>query len=439
MQRETAPLGCARRKGTDVAGRISRRRFIQTTAGAAGALTLGGADVLLAGAPALPPPHRSGIDHIVVVMMENRSFDHMMGWVPGADGRQAGLSFTDRDGVAHATYPLAPDFQGCGHPDPDHSYDGGRIEFNNGACDGWLRAGENDLYAIGYYTDADLPFFAGAARDWTVCDQYFSPIMGPTFPNRFYHHCAQTDRITNSFELSTLPTIWDRLAARDVRARYYFSDVPFLALWGTKYISVARHIASFFDACRTGRLPPVSFVEPRFIEESTGISNDDHPHADVRDGQAFQNLIYTAVANSRNWHNTMLVFVYDEWGGFYDHVPPSAAVTSAIDRAAGNADGLRGFRVPCLVMSPYARRRHVAHTVFDHTSILRFIEWRWNLEPLTERDATANNLATELDFSTRNLRAPFYPMDPGPYATFCAPSELDKWETIREMASAYGF
>jgi phospholipase C len=420
--------------------RISRRRFIETTAAGAAGLAFGGAELRLgAQRSTLPQPQQSGIDHIVVVMMENRSFDHMMGWVAGADGRQAGLTYLDRDGVAHETRPLAPDYQGCGHPDPDHSYEGGRVQFNGGACDGWLRSGDNDTYAIGYYTEADLPFFSGGARDWTICDQFFSPTMGPTFPNRFYLHAAQTDRMTNSFELSTLPTIWDRLAERRVSARYYFSDAPFLALWGPKYVSIARHISSFFEACRSGRLPAVSFVEPRFIEESTGISNDDHPHADVRDGQVFQNLIYSAVTNGPMWRNTMIVFVYDEWGGFFDHVPPTTAPTSAIDRAAGNLDGLRGFRVPAIIVAPFARRGYVAHTVFDHASVLRAIEWRWRLDPLTERDATANNLADELNFQSRSLAAPFYPMDPGPHASFCAPFEIDKWHTLREMARSFKF
>jgi phospholipase C len=422
-----------------VAPRISRRRFIQTTAGAAGAVALGGADHLLSAAqPLLPRPQNSGIDHIVVVMMENRSFDHMLGWVPGADGRQAGLTYTDRDGIEHATYPLAPDFQGCGHPDPDHSYDGGRIQFNDGACDGWLRSGLNDEYAIGYYTEPDLAFFSGAARDWTICDQYFSSMMGPTFPNRFYSHSAQTDRIVNSFELSTLPTIWDRLAERRVSARYYFSDVPFLAFWGAKYQPISRHISAFFDDCRAGKLPAVSYVEPRFIGEELGLSNDDHPHADLRNGQAFQNSIYDAVANSKVWRNTMIVFQYDEWGGFFDHVPPGVAPTSAIDRAAGNLDGLRGFRVPAVIVAPFARRGHVDHTVFDHTSVLRFIEWRWKLDPLTERDATAANLADALDFSSRNLTAPAYAVDPTPFPTVCG-FEIDKWWTMRNIAALYGF
>ena len=101
--------------------------------------------------------------------MENRSFDHMLGWVEGADGRQRGLKLSGPTRASCTpTYRLAPDFQGCGHPDPDHSYEGGRVEYNGGACDGWLRAGDNDDYAIGYYAKKDLPFFGAAAPRWTV-------------------------------------------------------------------------------------------------------------------------------------------------------------------------------------------------------------------------------------------------------------------------------
>lgn len=419
----------------------SRRRFIKTAAGAAGAVALGGADAILAqrGRRGLPPAQQSGIDRIVVVMMENRSFDHMLGWLPGADGQQAGLTYVDEFGASHDTYPLAPDFQGCGHPDPDHSYEGGRIEYHDGACDGWLRAGENDEYAIGYYTQQDLPFYGAAAPQWTVCDQYFSPIMGPTFPNRLYLHCGQTDRLTNSLVPSTLPTIWDRLAARDVRARYYFSDVPFLALWGTKYLSISRPIAEFFDACAAGRLPPVSFVEPRFLGASLGISNDDHPHADIRNGQVFQNLIYSAVTSSPEWHRTLLVFVYDEWGGFFDHVPPTFAPVPAAPLTGDGTDGLRGFRVPCLLVSPFAPRETVSHVAFDHTSILRFIEWRWRLDPLTARDAGATNLADALDFGARNLHAPVYAVDPGPYLELCPQVGEDKWSRLLDVARILGF
>ncbi|HXL33646.1 MAG TPA: alkaline phosphatase family protein, partial [Gemmatimonadales bacterium] len=198
---------------------MSRRRFLSSTATAAGAVALGCRDSWIATPPPapllqaeLPDPATTGIEHIVVFMMENRSFDHFLGWLPGADGRQAGLTYSDAGGAPHATFPLAPDFQGCGYADPDHSYAGGRVEYDDGACDGWLRA--NDVFSIGYYRQEDLAFLGHAVPDWTSFDQYFCSILGPTFPNRIYQHAGQTDRIANTATISLLPTIWDRLAAR---------------------------------------------------------------------------------------------------------------------------------------------------------------------------------------------------------------------------------
>src|SRR5258707_4026656 len=152
----------------------------------------------------LPPPAQSGIDHVVVVMMENRSFDHFLGWLPGADGKQAGLTYTDTKGAAHPTFALAPDFQGCSYRDPDHSYEGARVEWNNGACDGWLRA--NDLWSIGYYRKQDLPFLGKAAPAFTTCDNFYASFMGPTFPNRIYSLSGVTDRLSNTTVRIELPT-----------------------------------------------------------------------------------------------------------------------------------------------------------------------------------------------------------------------------------------
>src|SRR3954468_24136396 len=169
---------------------ISRRRFVAGAATAALAATTAGRsadDDTGAGQKPLPDPQDSGIDHIVVVMMENRSFDHYLGWLPGADGRQAGLTYTDRDGVPHQTHHLTVP-HGCGFNDPDHSYEGGRTEYNNGACDGWLRAGDNDELSIGYFQAADLAFYGRAAREWTVCDRFFASMMAPTYPNRIFMH-----------------------------------------------------------------------------------------------------------------------------------------------------------------------------------------------------------------------------------------------------------
>lgn len=412
---------------------LSRRRFLRSTAAVATAMTLGLSSAVAARRNrGLPTPSRSGIEHIVVVMMENRSFDHFLGWLPGADGKQAGLSYPGRDGLGHATFPLAPDYQGCAHPDPDHSYEGGRIEYDNGACDGWLLAGSNDQYTIGYYTQNDLAFLGNAAPVWTVCDAYFSAILAPTYPNRIYQHAAQTDRLDDTLlPLSTLPTIWDRLADHSLSARYYFSDFPILAFWGAKYVPLAHLISEFFDDAAAGALPAVSFVDPRFLGETQGISGDDHPHGDIREGEAFLNSVYQAVTSSPNWPNTLLVINFDEWGGFFDHVPPTLAPIPPADAALGS-DGRRGFRVPALLISPWSPRGKVAHGLYDHTSVLKMIEWRWNLRPLTVRDANANNLAETLDFAHPNPSAPQFAVPPGPFGLPCL---LDPAEIAAEIAA----
>jgi phospholipase C len=417
---------------------ISRREFIGGAATTIGALSVAGAGALAA---TRPLAGLTSINHVVVVMMENRSFDHFLGWMPGADGRQAGLTYFDAAGAPHATHRLAPDYQGCAHPDPDHSYEGGRVEFDNGACDGWLRAGSNDEYAIGYYEQRDLAFLGAAAPQWTTFSRYFAAILAETYPNRIYQHAAQTDRIRNTTDLCTLPTIWDRLADAGRSGRYYFGDVPFLALWGAKYIPISRPVATFFADCAAGTLPDVSYVDPRFTDESSGTSGDDHPHADIRNGEHFMESIYRAVTTSPNWPNTVLVFNYDEWGGFYDHVPPPTAPIPAADRAAGNQDGRLGFRVPSVVVSPWARRGYIGRRVYDHTSVLRMIESRWSLPPLTVRDRTANNLAEVLDFSRRNLLAPRYDVAAGPFGTPCgAPvSGLGEWSQLAALASSAGW
>jgi phospholipase C len=426
--------------------RITRRQFIRRSSAAAAGLAAAAlpgamqAATLVRRNKRLPLPQRSGIRHFVVVMMENRSFDHFLGWVPGADGRQAGLTYVDRNGVPQSTYPLAPDYQGCGHIDPDHSYEGGRIEYNGGTCDGWLRADSNDIYAIGYYTQSDLPFFASAVPAWTTLDRYFAAIMAGTYPNRIYQHAAQTDRLDNSLlPISTLPTIWDRLAEHSLTGRYYFSDLPFTALWGAKYLPISRPIAEFYDDCAAGTLPHVSFVEPRMLGEHQGLSEDDHPFADIRRGQSFLNTVYAAVTSSPNWPETVMVINYDEWGGFFDHVPPPYGPIPPADAALGS-DGQLGFRTPAMVISPWSPRGQVAHGAYNHTSILKMIEWRWNLRPLTIRDATANNLAEALDFSLHDISAPQFAVPPGPIFTPCAELPgIDEAGALAELARAAGF
>jgi phospholipase C len=407
--------------------------------------------------PNLPNPGNSRIDHVVVVTMENRSFDHLLGWLPNADGKQAGLTYVDKQGVAHPTHSLSGDYTGCPHPDPDHSYGGGRVEYDHGKMDGFLRAGTNDIYSIGYYGQKNIPFYAALARHYTTCDRYFPSILGPTFPNRLFLHAAQTDRLSNTPALTTLPTIWDRLAAAGVSANYYYSNLPFLGLWGPKYVGIARPYADFLVAAAAGTLPAVSFVDPIYTVLDDGTGNDDHPHADIRKGDRFLYDTFEAVAKGPKWPNTVFVVNFDEWGGFFDHVPPPRATApNNVDPDLVNGKALLGLRVPTVIASPFSAGQpndpRVRALVFDHTSVLKLIEWRWGLAPLTARDASndVHNLAYALNFEHPNNSVPTLPLPPAPLLGApclgsggilgAAPTpDANVWSELGRSAAANGF
>ena len=259
------------------------------------------------------------------------------------------------------------------------------------------------------------------ARHYTTCDGYFCSFLGPTWPDRFFVHAAQTQAVANGRGTVTLPTIWDQLnRPGGPTGRYYFSDVPFLGMWGAKYRPISEPYHQFVAAARTGTLPNVAFVDPSFVGSGAGRGNDDHPRAHIGAGDAFLAEVFHTLSRGPGWERTVLVVTYDEWGGFYDHVVPPR-VTPGVPLGAGPASGpdkdvvdgrvLLGFRVPCIVASPLSRgadpgRPRVDHRLYDHTSILKLIEWRWGLAPLSARDAEAENLASAIDFSKRRLAAP---------------------------------
>jgi len=393
--------------------KIQRRTFLRSAIGAtAGATIFSSCSSLKSLVTTdLPSPERSGIEHVVVVMMENRSFDHFLGWLPNADGKQRGLSYTDQAGIIHATYPLSGDFTGCGHLQPDHSYEGGRIECNAGKMDGFLRSG-NDVYSIGYYQEADLTFFGALARQYTTLDRYFCSFLGPTYPNRIFLHSGQTDRTSNTPDLCQLETIWDRLKEADVSARCYSG---WLGLWGSEYGDITYSYQNYLDDAAAGQLPAVSFVDPTY-STVTGAT-DDHPFADIRNGDAFLSQTYHALASSPCWPNAVLVVTFDEGGGFFDHVcPPRVVPANSIDTDLIDGRVLLGFRVPTLIVSPFSHGSallpRVNSTVFDHTSVLKLIEWRWNLSSLTPRDASPEigNLATAMDFTALRTDSPPLPV-----------------------------
>ena len=230
------------------------------------------------------------------------------------------------------------------------------------------------------------------------------------------------------------------MPARGVSHAHYYSEV--LALYGTKYLDIARGYPQFLLDCAAGTLPSVSFLDPKFNDEGTGTSADDHPHADIRAEQHFLNEAYEAITSSPTWPRTARVVNYDEWGGFYDHVVPATAPDARPDLRAELRAELRGFRTPALLVSPRARRAHVDHTVCDHTSVLKMIEWRWGLDPLTPRDAAASNLAQTLDFGhAPNVTAPRWAVRAAVGLPCLAGDYVDyeDWNALSDLATAYGW
>ncbi|HYU04464.1 MAG TPA: alkaline phosphatase family protein, partial [Jatrophihabitantaceae bacterium] len=341
-------------------------------------------------APALSPHGSNGIEHVVLLMMENRSFDHFLGWLPGARGRHDRV-YLATDGNFYPSYPLAPDFQGCGYSDPDHSWEGFLVEYNFGKMDGFLQrptpldlnsgvtAAAANTFPIGFYTNLnpdgtpkavpDLPVLGALAQNYTVLDHYFCSFAGETFPNRMYQHAARTDRDHNITTISTLPTIWDQLSpipnTKGIpTAGYFFRDLPFLALWGLKYfpfwhlfapgdsdvLGIPVTTKSFLDTVAEGLLPNISFVDPEFALADDGTGGDDHPKADIRRGERFIADVYHALADAGYLDNTVLVITFDEWGGFFEHVRPPRVIDDTnpadVDHTGNSTTPTDGRLVP---------------------------------------------------------------------------------------------
>jgi phospholipase C len=376
----------------------------------------------------LPSPRNMPLDTIVVLMMENRSFDHYLGWLPGADGRQAGLQFTDKQGHKHPTHRLAGTYQGCGFLDPDHSWQGGRTQLDGGRMDGFLRA-DSDVFSIGYYGKQDLGFTPHIAQTFTAFDRFFCSLLSSTYPNREYMHAAQSyGMMDNSLPVSQggFPdtTIFAALSKAGVSNRYFFTDIPVSALWGANGIARSSQVQEFYEQCETGTLPAVSYVDPSFQGEDQGTSGDEHPLGDVRVGQAFISDVVHAFMKSKQWRTGALFVVYDEWGGFFDHVVPPSVPDLRSNPNINLNFGQMGLRIPATVVSPFARRGHVDHNIYGFESILKLIRYRWGLPPLTPRDLYANNIAYSFDFDHPNYEVPDLPSPPDIMSTACAGSPL---------------
>jgi len=411
---------------TDRSGEgLSRRAFLVGVAGAAAWVVTGGCSspksrtaptTPTAGGPtstALPDPKSAPFDTVVVLMMENRSFDHLLGWFPGVNGKQSGLVFPDLRGQPAPTYSLGDLLQACDLKDPAHDWQSVAKQLNAGACDGWLQTQTTgDHYPIGYYGSAQVPILGALAGHYTVFDNYFCSLGAATWPNRFYQLCAATDvDDTGLYPGPGQPrpsklglAIFDRLHDAGLSAGYYTWGEPMTGLFASKrYDNITYRKDKFFTDAEAGTLPNVTFIDPDYttVSEFLGTSNDDHPHGSILSGEAWIAEVYNAVKASPQWDKTVLVLNFDEHGGFYDHVPPPTVVDDNINPNAGpHPDYTRlGFRVPAIAIGPFAPAKIESAGPYEHCSILRMIEWRWNLPPMTARDAHAKNLAEALDFT----------------------------------------
>jgi len=419
--------------------RIARRKFLALSAGAAALglnACLGSRDECVESEDemncALPRPDRAPFDTVVVLMMENRSFDHMFGWLPGANGRQQGLIYADLSGALQSTWPLAPDFQGCTYKDPDHTWRGIAMQYADGRCDGFLKTAPlGDRFPIGYYVQEDLPILSVLATSYTMFDNYFCSMMGPTWENRLYQLSGTTqidmpDGFPTSDEMRPclIPTaIFDRVRDAGLTAAYYYHGEPMTGLfYSKKYDDISYPIAQFYDDAAAGRLANVVFVDPDYTDaaEDNGSSNDYHHCGSVLVGEEFVASVHDAVAASPQWDRMVFVLNFDEHGGFFDHVAPPPCEDDTVQVGSGPFPDLKrlGFRVPAIAMGPFAPRKIEKAGPYEHCSILRMIEWRWGLAPLRLRDATARNLALALDFGTRRDPIKLPPFKAPPPKTF---------------------
>jgi len=401
-----------------------------STAGAPGSSAAAGTT-----APTLPDPAKAPFDTVVVLMMENRSFDHLLGWLPGANGKQTGLSYADQTGAAQASWPLGTDGQGCAYRDPAHDWESIAKQYNAGKVDGWLQtAPVGDHFPIGYYTAEHVPVLGALAQNYTTFDNYFCSVQAATWPNRFYQLCATTDVDQSGFfptEVAKRPSkielsIFDRLRDKGLTGGYYYWSEPMSLLFQSqKYDDISYKQEQFFTDAKAGKLPNVTFIDPDYgsIAEFLGVSNDYHPHGNIQSGEGYVADVYNALKASPQWDRMVFVLNFDEHGGFYDHVVPPTCIDDTDPGAPGMRPDFKrlGFRVPAIAMGPFAPKKIDSSGPYEHCSILKMIEWRWDLEPMTARDANAKNLADALDFSTTRPAFDLAPFTAPPLAQ-CPPA-----------------
>jgi phospholipase C len=422
---------------------LSRREFLERTAygaGIAGAASILPAETIISQAAQaatrrnpLPSPRNVEIDHFVILMMENRSYDHYFGWLTGVSDATQHQSYKNPAGQSvatrHASWMGRAEWQGCDHPDPGHGWDNGRAQLKGG----FLAQGSgNDEFALSYYNKGELPAIHAAAANYTLYDRYFCSLLGPTWPNRYYKWSAQSGGLINNNPPAGTAgnqweTIFDRALARGLTARYYNSDLPFSAVWGVRGATWTSPIDRYYQDCANGTLPNITIVDPPFKDGGggDGTSADEHPLGDVRLGQAFMADVINAFVHSPNYRRGALFVIYDEHGGFFDHVRPPRVVDGRMSRDLEKDFGQMGFRTPAVAISPYARPKkrsgfRVDHGVYGHESILKLISYRFGIGFLNKRHRYARNIGRSFEWKNPDFNPPGLPTPPAVATSPCS-------------------
>jgi phospholipase C len=348
------------------------------------------------------------IEHILVVMMENHSFDNYLGMLGRGDGlhrdRKGRPTNTNPDGTGNLirSFRMPSTCQLSAVPRQDWVSSHTSLQ---GANQGFVKA--CSPVAMGYWTGDDIPFYYGLAKAFPVCDRWFGSCLAQTYPNRRFLIAGTAAGIVNttidSITKAEAPpngSIFERLDAHGITWRNYFTDVPGVAILPKLLQDGADNIVKvdqYFTDAAAGTLPGFAIIDPNFDHGSEENS------ADIRPGEEFVSRVINAAMQGPAWEKTLIIWCYDEHGGYYDHVVPPKAIKpddippSLDPSLVGDGYGRYGFRVPAVIVSPYARKKYVSHVVHDHTSILKLVETKWNLPALTYRDANADNLLDSLD------------------------------------------
>lgn len=354
------------------------------------------------------------VKHIVIIMQENHSFDNYFGALNRSeyygdkiDGANEKYFNKTSDGTE---VHMQPEKLLC-VADPQHGWDAVHTDWNNGKIDGFATTNEdqgNPEEVMGYFGPRDLPYYYELASQFAVGDRYFSSILTSTFSNRFYLYAGTSFGKVSNVKPKTSAdfaqkTIFDELTENKITWAYYTDSVGYLSLFGPMYArnkDKMKKMKDYETDLKNNQLPQVVLLDAEFENGA-----DEHPTNNIQIGQLWAAQQINLLLNSEAWKTSVLFLAYDENGGFFDHVaPPEACDPDGVapqlkpNSQPGTFDRY-GFRVPFVAVSPFVKHHYVSHTVYDHTSILKYIETKYNLPALTNRDANADGFSDIFDYA----------------------------------------